>query len=275
MTNVAILHPGRMGAAVAHQAALNGARVRWCPVGRSADSAKRADAAGLEAVDDLAGLLGMSEIAISLCPPAAADEVAAAVRTAGFEGIFVEANAVSPQRVIRISGELAAATVDGSVIGPPPPAGSATRLYLSGPEGEVERVRTLFDGTAVEAKAIDGAVGAASALKLAYASHRKAAGALAAISHALAATHGVQAELTAEARRYPSTELMDPDYLPSVAARAWRWGPEMLEVAETLRAAGLPDDLARAAAAVFDRWADDKDDFDITINDALDHLRQP
>ncbi|WP_432111013.1 DUF1932 domain-containing protein [Streptomyces sp. YPW6] len=37
-----------------------------------------------------------------------------------------------------------------------------------------------------------------------------------------------------------SAILSDPEYLPSVAARDWRWAPEMEEVADTLRAADLP-----------------------------------
>ncbi|WP_281284357.1 DUF1932 domain-containing protein [Nonomuraea diastatica] len=63
--------------------------------------------------------------------------------------------------------------------------------------------------------------------------------------------------------------MADPAYLPSVAARAWRWAPEMEEVAGALRAAGLPDDLAVAAHAVLSRWEDDKDRFDIGLRGHL------
>jgi hypothetical protein len=41
-----------------------------------------------------------------------------------------------------------------------------------------------------------------------------------------------------------------------------------------LRDSGLPDDLARAAAAVFERWAPDRDDFEISLADTLAHLRR-
>ncbi|MER8097120.1 DUF1932 domain-containing protein [Streptomyces goshikiensis] len=70
-----------------------------------------------------------------------------------------------------------------------------------------------------------------------------------------------------------SSILSDPGYLPSVAARAWRWAPEMKDIAETLRAAGLPADMAEAAVAVMSRWEGDKDQYDLELTDVLSHLR--
>jgi 3-hydroxyisobutyrate dehydrogenase-like beta-hydroxyacid dehydrogenase len=267
-----------MGAAVAAEAVKAGARVLWCPTGRSADTAERARLAGLDAVDDLGALLEQSETVISLCPPASAVELAATVQKEGFSGVFVEANAISPQRTHQIVDELTtigATVVDGCVIGPPPPSKVGTRLYLSGPAFEIEQVKRVFEGTAVEVVAIDGGVGDASALKMAYGSFQKASCALAAVSHALADVHGVADHLTVEATRLARSVLAEPDYLPSVAAKAWRWAPEMEEAAATLRAAGLPADLSLAAAAVFEHWANDKDAFDITLPDVLAHLREP
>jgi hypothetical protein len=54
----------------------------------------------------------------------------------------------------------------------------------------------------------------------------------------------------------PRDILTNRDYLPSVAARAWRWAPELREVADTLSAQHLPPDLALATANVLQRWAD-------------------
>lgn len=274
--NVAVLHPGRMGAAVGRQAVGGGARVGWCTDGRSASSADRAAAAGMEPHGDLAELLSASDVIISLCPPAAAEEVAAQVAATGFNGIFVEANAISPQRSTRITEALVVAgaqVVDGCVIGPPPPAEVGTRLYLSGPRMNAEIVAALFNGTAVESVIIDGPPGDASALKMAFGGYQKASHALAAVSHALAEAHGVDGQLTTEARRLARSALADPGGLPSVAARAWRWAPEMREVAESLSAAKLPSDLALAAATVMELWSTDKDDFAITAQEVLAHLR--
>ncbi len=265
---VGLLHPGRMGAAVGRQLTEAGTRVVWCPEGRSPGTARRADEAGLERVRDLAELVEESDVIVSLCPPAAAEEVAASV--AGFGGLFVEANAISPARTRDIAGRFGAA-LDGCVIGPPPSAGTGARLYLSG--DRAAEVAALFGGTAVEALVVDGGIGRASALKMAYGSYNKALSALAAVSHALADAHGVGDELLAEARRSGLGPLADPGSLPGAAARGWRWAPEMEEAAATYRAAGLPDDLALAAAAVFTRWNGDRDAFGMSLTDALAHLR--
>ena len=267
MTTIGVLHPGRMGAAVGRQLASRGHRVLWDPAGRSPATAERARDAGLERSADLATAC---DVIISLCPPASAEQVAEGV--AGFEGVFVEANAISPARVRRIA-DRADRVVDGCVIGPPPPDAGGTRLYLSGAAREVETAAALFDGTAVDAVAIEGGVGQASALKMAFGSYNKTMGALAAVSHALAQTYGVGGHLLTEARRITGHHLADPGRLPSVAARAWRWAPEMDEVAATLQDAGLPAELADAAAAVFRRWEEDQDDFGLALPDALAHLR--
>jgi 3-hydroxyisobutyrate dehydrogenase-like beta-hydroxyacid dehydrogenase len=263
-----------MGAAVGHQLFVAGFRVVWCPAGRSTATAERAATAGLEPVADLAGLAAASDVLISLCPPAVAEDVAEAVSDMGFDGIFVEANAVSPARVRHIAGRFPAGRViDGCVIGPPPSKRAGARLYLSGESRDVTAVADLFAGTALEAIAVDGDLGQASALKMAFASYNKTASALAAVSHALAGAYGVGDHLVAEAARLTGDRLADVDHLPSVAARAWRWAPELEEAAATMAAAGLPGELATGAAAVFRRWSADQDDFDIALPDVLDHLR--
>jgi 3-hydroxyisobutyrate dehydrogenase-like beta-hydroxyacid dehydrogenase len=272
---IGLLHPGRMGAAVGRLLTAAGHRVAWCAAGRSPATAARADEAGLERVADLAGLTAASDVIISLCPPAAAERLAATVAETGFAGTFVEANAVGPARVRHIAGLFTdARVVDGCVIGPPPSGGATARLYLSGPGPEAARVAELFAGSAVEAIVIDGGIGQASALKMAFGSYNKAASALAAVSHALAGTYGVGDHLLAEARRVTADHLAAPERLSGVAARAWRWAPEMDEAAATMADAGLPDELALGAAAVFRRWNDDRDDFTIAVPDALDHLRR-
>ncbi|MDN3353826.1 NAD(P)-dependent oxidoreductase [Actinomadura sp. DC4] len=268
-TTIGLLHPGRMGAAMGRELVGNGHRVLWQPDGRSAATAERAGKAGLEQAGDLASAC---DVIISLCPPANAEQVAEGVAATAFGGVFVEANAISPARARRIGG-LADRVVDGCVIGSPPSAGNVARLYLSGPERDVATVAALFAGTAVEASVIEGGIGQASALKMAYGSYTKATGALAAVSHALAATYGVGDELLTEARKITGHQLAAPGNLPGVAARAWRWAPEMDEVAATLADAGLPSELAEGAAAVFRRWDEDRDDFELALPETLAHLR--
>lgn len=267
---IGLLHPGQMGAAVGAQLVAAGHTVLWCRAGRGDASTHRADDAGLRGVDTLAELLGACEVVLSICPPAAASEVAREV--AGFGGIYVEANAISPQRMIEISA-LFGSVVDGSIIGPPPRPDRSARLYLSGPRDAADRVRELFAGTRAEPVVLSERIGDASALKMAFGSFNKASHALAAVSHALAEEYGVGDALLAEADEAGGA-LAKLHRLPSVAARAWRWAPEMLEAADSFAAAGLPAELATGAAAVFDRWQADKDDLSLDVDDVLRHLRR-
>ncbi|MGQ0574881.1 MAG: DUF1932 domain-containing protein [Pseudonocardia sp.] len=281
---VGVLHPGTMGAAVAGAAARGGARVLWCSAGRSAATATRARATGLAEAADLAALLAASDVVLSICPPAAAEDLACEVAALRYRGVFVDANAISRDRMVRIAGSITAGggrPVDGSIIGPPPVDGAGPRFYLAGPAAAVDTVAALFAPgpgggrgveRGVEVVRLGEALGAASALKMAFAGYQKATRMLAALAHALAARHGVTEALLAEAARLTTSPLVEPDYLPSVAARAWRWEPEMHEVADILAAEGLPTDLALAAATVLERWELDRDTRGLSLPAVLEQL---
>lgn len=273
---VGVLHPGQMGAAVA-AAVARGHDVLWCDAGRSPATALRAERSGLRAVPDLATLLALSDVVLSICPPAAAEHIAEQVLEAEpeFAGVLVEANAIAPARMGRIARRLrhrGIRVVDGAIIGPPPTAGRTARLYLAGDSADVQLVLGIVADGPVQAVVLGPTVGAASALKMSFGSYQKASRALAAVAHALADRHGVSDELLAEAGRMPSAVLADRDYIPSVAARAWRWVPEMNEAADALADAGLPPELAQAAAAVLARWEPDRDNWELSVDEALGHL---
>ncbi|GHB72830.1 6-phosphogluconate dehydrogenase [Streptomyces cirratus] len=275
MTTVTLLHPGAMGAAVAAQTVAAGHEVLWVPEGRSDATRRRAEDAGATACDSLDEALARSEIVLSICPPQAAEDVAATVAAHAFAGVYVDANAINPQRMQCIAEEIrpGAMVLDGAIFGPPPGGQRAARLYLAGEAQAVDTVEPVFKDTALHIRRARGSVGSASALKMAFASYQKAARTLAGVAHALADAHGVGDELTAEAQVMAANILSDPGYLPSVAARAWRWVPEMEDIAETLRAAGLPADMAEAAVAVMSRWEGDKDQYNLKLADVLAHLQ--
>lgn len=275
MTTLTVLHPGEMGSAVAAEATRSGHQVLWVPDGRSAATRERAHKAGLTECPSLAEALDASEVVLSLCPPHAAEDVAQSVAPHGFTGLYVEANAISPPNMSRIANEVrpAASVLDAVVIGPPPSAQHTCRFYVAGDAEAVDRVRLIFQNTRVQVNAAGGQVGAASALKMSFAAFQKAAQALAAVSHALAHDHGVADLLTAEAEGMPSHFLAHPERLTNIAGRAWRWAPEMREVAETMRASGLPCEFAEAAATVMERWNADKDRYDLSLAEFLLHLQ--
>ncbi|MFF3139888.1 NAD(P)-dependent oxidoreductase [Streptomyces mirabilis] len=274
---VGILHPGSMGAAVAACAATNAAAVLWCGQGRSPASMARAEQFGLTPVSALQELLDRSDVVISLCPPAAAEDLARDVAEHGFTGMYVEANAINPERTTRIAGllEQGATVVDGGVIGSPPVRGKTPTLYLSGPATATARIEALFVGTAVQTMTLGTEIGKASALKLSYASFQKTSRVLVALAVGMAREHGVDQELIEVASRRTDSYLAEPEYVAKTAARAWRWGPELEEAADSLEAAGLPPEMLRAAAATLARWDDAKDDGELTLTDALNRLAQP
>ncbi|MFG3304691.1 NAD(P)-dependent oxidoreductase [Streptomyces wuyuanensis] len=273
-TTVGILHPGSMGAAVASQLRRAGTQVVWDATGRSPATVRRAREAGLTAACGMAELLALSDVVISLCPPAAAEDVALQVAEHSPAGkIYVEANAVSPERVRRIADALPQAVViDAAVIGSPPVGGKQPRLYVSGAGEALDHMDRLFATTDVRVRPLGGEIGRASALKLAYTSYQKASRVLAAVAYGVAEANGVAEELLDIAERRSGSYLAEPGYIPKTAARAWRWAPEMEEAAELVAEAGLPDDLMRAAAAVLSRWEGARD-ADLSIEEALGRLR--
>jgi 3-hydroxyisobutyrate dehydrogenase-like beta-hydroxyacid dehydrogenase len=261
-----------MGAAIGAQLVAAGQRCVWVPTGRGPSTRDRATAAGLAptSMDELA----TCEVILSVCPPAAALEVAHQVAGTGFTGCYLDANAISPRHSAEIATVLETATVvDGGIVGPPPRRPGTTRLYLSGPEDAVARVEALFTDTGVVPVAVAGPIGAASALKLAFATYNKVSTLLAAQAHALARHHGVDTHLRELAAAVlPATPLAAPDGLTAAARKAWRWAPEMHEIADTCRAADLPADLLVAAETFLEHWRQHKDDADVTLDQLLDAL---
>jgi 3-hydroxyisobutyrate dehydrogenase-like beta-hydroxyacid dehydrogenase len=251
---VAILHPGEMGAAIGACLAGRGLKVVWASASRSAATRSRALAAGLEDLGPLGRAVGAADIVVSVCPPHGALALARNVADHGFRGIYIDANAISPATARRIGRVLEAAGarfVDGGIIGPPPVERGTSRLFLAG--GAAKDVAMLFAGSKLEAIALEGAVGAASALKTCYAAWTKGATALLAAIRALAGHEGVEAALLAEWRlSQPGLEKRS-EAVTVQARKAWRWIAEMEEIAASFAAAGLPDGFHLAAAELYRR----------------------
>jgi len=90
-------------------------------------------------------------VILSICPPHAALEVAAALPP--FDGVFVDANAIAPETARRVGETVeacGASFVDGGIVGAPPTR-SGPRLFLSGTDAL--RIAELFAGTAVQPRA--------------------------------------------------------------------------------------------------------------------------
>jgi 3-hydroxyisobutyrate dehydrogenase-like beta-hydroxyacid dehydrogenase len=252
VAQIAILHPGAMGAEVGHALVDIGHDVRWLPAGRSSQTRARAEAAGMLPVDDLASC----ELTISVCPPGSALHVARSVPVS--RGMFLDANAIAPATAERIAAEIAAhgmISIDGGIIGPPPTRNGTTRLYLSGPDAPA--VAELFRGARIEPRVIDGAgATAASALKMVYAAWSKISAALLIGVDAAADRLGVREALTAEwALSQPGLADRLQNGLAAATAKGWRWEAEMREIALTFAGVGQPDGYGLAAAETFSGFA--------------------
>jgi 3-hydroxyisobutyrate dehydrogenase-like beta-hydroxyacid dehydrogenase len=252
-TTIGLLHPGEMGAAVGAVLRGAGLDVAWASAGRSSATAARAVAADLDDAVTVAELSRRAGVILSVCPPRAALEVAREV--AGFDGVFVDANAVSAstsQAVGEVIAGGGGTYVDGGIVGSPPVAAGTTRLYLSGVEAPA--VAELFTGTIVDARVLSERIGDASAMKMTYAAWTKGTAALLLAVRALARETGLEEALLAEwEESIPHLRERWLQAARSAATKGWRWDTEMEEIAATFAAAGLPDGFHRAAAELFRR----------------------
>ncbi|MBO0731918.1 MAG: NAD(P)-dependent oxidoreductase, partial [Acidimicrobiaceae bacterium] len=166
MPPIGLLHPGEMGGGLAGTWVGAGQKVAWASEGRSAATRQRAEKVGAEDLGSVAGLAGACDLIVSVCPPQFALDVARQVASAGFEGMYVDANAISPETTRVVEATVGPARfVDGGIIGPPPLSAGTTRLYLSG--SEAVEVSAQLATVELEVHVVSDRIGAASAVKLA------------------------------------------------------------------------------------------------------------
>jgi 3-hydroxyisobutyrate dehydrogenase-like beta-hydroxyacid dehydrogenase len=260
-TTIGLLHPGEMGSALGAAAVRRGARVLWASAGRGPATRARADADGFEDAGSVKRLVAESPMIVSVCPPAAALNVAREVAALGFRGLYVDANAVAPTTTRTVGDILTrggATFVDGSIIGPPPRTGATARLFLSGPDAP--SVGAVFDGGPLEPIVLNATIGAASAMKMAYSGWNKASQALLMAVRALAVRENIDAALLVEwSRSMPDMPARSERAVVDNTRKAWRFVGEMEEIAATFGAAGLPVGFHEAAAEVYGRLAGWKD----------------
>jgi 3-hydroxyisobutyrate dehydrogenase-like beta-hydroxyacid dehydrogenase len=259
-----------MGASIGAAARCH-TEVLWASRGRSDATRRRALESGLVDAGDLDSILQQSAVVMAVCPPHAALELARQVAGAGFRGLYVDANAVSPETattIARTVEDAGARFVDGAIIGPPAHRAGTTRLFLAG--DEAERVARLFAGSPLEAIALAAPPPAASALKIAYAAYTKGTTALLLAIRALARRHGVEGALLEEWHTsQPELVRRSETGALRAAPKAWRFVAEMDEIAATFAEAGLPDGFHRAASELYRRLERFKDDRAVDLDTLL------
>jgi len=260
---VAIVAAGSMGSGVAQRLAAHGVNVLTSLAGRSEASAKRAKAAGMRAVDDTQ--LMQADLFLSIVPPgealALARRFAPLLERANKKPVYIDCNAVNPQTMERIA-EVVTATgakfVAAGIIGPPPKPGSTnTKIYASGPHAH-DLAKLNDCGLIV--RVLDGALTAASALKMSYAGITKGFTALGA-AMMLAATRGGSAEAlkTELAESQPALLGYLSRQVPSMYGKAYRWVAELDEIAAFVGQEHDESAMLAAAARFYERIATDVD----------------
>lgn len=260
---VAVIAPGNMGAAVARRLTEHKVSVLTSLTGRSAASAKRAQDAGMQGVDDRE--LAKADFLLSIVPPgealALAERLAGVLTESNTKPVYVECNAVSPQTMNRIADVVKATGcefVGAAIIGPPPKPGTTnTKFYAAGPAAADF---AIFNDYGLIVRVLDGPITAASALKMSYAGITKGFTALGA-SMMLAATRGGSAEaLRAElAESQPALFGYLTRQMLTMYSKAYRWVAEMNEISDFIGDDKPEHAMLEAAGLLYERLAADFD----------------
>ncbi|MDB5566048.1 MAG: 6-phosphogluconate dehydrogenase [Tardiphaga sp.] len=259
---IAVIAAGAMGSAIAARLTRHGATVLTSLEGRGAKSRARAEAAGMQHVDDQR-LVEEASVILSIVPPAEAEALAerfaARLGGAAHAPIFVDCNAVSVSTMISIGRGLeqaGARLVDGAIIGLPPKGDErGPTIYFSGAAaGELAGLSEY----GLDVRLVDGPVGAASALKLSYAGITKGLVAIATTMILAADRAGAGPALKAElAASQPQLLERFARTLPDMYPKAYRWVEEMHAISDFV-GDGFPESIIfEGAASLYTRLADD------------------
>ncbi|NKB99209.1 MAG: DUF1932 domain-containing protein [Pseudomonadales bacterium] len=265
---IGVLHPGEMGVSLCAALSESGHEVLWCSGGRGPETLDRAKT--YSATLTIEELCEKADGIISVCPPHAAGSQAGVVANTGFDGIYVDANAISPRSAEAIAETIGSNFVDGGIIGPPALKPGTTRLYVSGARsrevtswfsrGPLE-VCTLTDDSIGDTHKLANATDTrASALKMAYAAYTKGNSALLLAVSALAEAGSVREDLQRE-WEISQQGLVERSRgaAKGTSRKAWRFVGEMEEIAATFEHFGMTGAFHEAAGDIYERMSDLKD----------------
>jgi 3-hydroxyisobutyrate dehydrogenase-like beta-hydroxyacid dehydrogenase len=255
--NIGVVSPGDMGQAIAGRLKEAGFSVHTALDGRSERTRALAREAGLTDCGSMEKLVATCELVISVINPGEAlnvtRQVADAMKKTGRHVAFADLNAVSPQtardadRMIREAGGM---YIDGGIIGPPPRTEKdKPRIYASGPDAylldQIKHPNLLV-------RVMSERVGDASGVKMCYAAMTKGTTALAVELLVAARKLGVEQALEKELRESRS-DVFDWQMknIAVMPPKAYRWVPEMQEIAKTFGELGLTRRIFEGATDVY------------------------
>lgn len=257
ITNIGVMSPGDMGQAVAQQLKQHGYHVCTALDRRSDRSKTLAREAGLTDVGSLGRLTEQCDVILSIMNPGAAlefsGEVAQALRANQRQPLFVDCNAIAPVTMQAVNANIVAAggrCADAGIIGPPPRGAAKTCLYVSGPEArELEQLAT----PQISVSVLSERIGDASAIKMCYGAMNKGVIALALEVLIAARRLGVDAAFETQILK-THRDVYDRVIggLPLMPPKAYRWVPEMLEIARTFESVGMTPRVFQGAADLYE-----------------------
>ncbi|GKT54266.1 6-phosphogluconate dehydrogenase [Colletotrichum tofieldiae] len=279
LPKIGILSVGDMGMGIAKLLVSKGFSVATNGEGRSQATLARARSANVEVLNSDVHLVQSRPFILSVAPPrdalSIAQRIIRATRVATLEEpLYVtDLNAVSPATCRQIAGMFDAAGspvrfVDGCIIGGPPKlqvaSGVAGSWYVpsmpaSGQHPLSEACPELAE--ALNMRHISAEIGAASGLKMCFATATKGFMGLGIQAFTTASKLGVAGELRREMRE-AAPGLLDfaERSIPLVPPKSYRWVREMEEISDTHRAEGgfeTDNDVFRAMAELYRIMAED------------------
>ncbi|EHK15397.1 uncharacterized protein TRIVIDRAFT_38357 [Trichoderma virens Gv29-8] len=260
-TKVGILSLGDMGAGIARLLIAHGFPVSTNCQGRSEDTVERARNAGVELLSSDLELVQQCSVIFSVVPPRDAEATAQRVVDALSGGsrketlYYVDLNAVAPSTCKSIVALFEKARVpvkfiDACILGGPPSLKKANQeggeavwdqpsIPISGPHS----LTSLPDGeklaSVLQLRSISEEIGAASGLKMCFASITKGFTALVTQSFTTAHRLGVVDELKLELNQMvPAMLTRGEKGVPGMPPKAYRWVREMEEISKTFHEEG-------------------------------------
>ncbi|TPX15407.1 uncharacterized protein E0L32_004387 [Thyridium curvatum] len=276
---VGILSIGDMGLGIAKLLIAKGFTIATNCKGRSQDTVSRAKSAKVTILDSDTDLVNKCDVILSVVPPRDAVDTAQRVfdaaqaleaKPGGRQLYFADMNAVAPSTCKAMAATFAKSAapirfVDGCILGgPPAPPSSADAdagggewscplMPTSGPHDLAQAFPLLAHS--LRARHISDAVGAASGLKMCFASMSKGYAAIATQAFTTAHRLGVLPELqSALGELAPARARQIEASLAGMPPKAYRWVREMEEISLTFAEEGGFEgaaDMFRGAAEVY------------------------
>jgi 3-hydroxyisobutyrate dehydrogenase-like beta-hydroxyacid dehydrogenase len=255
---IGVVSPGDMGQAIATRIKESGFEVFTALQGRSERTKGLARAAGLADCGSLEKLVATCDLIVSVLNPGAAGSVARnaadAMKASGRSIAYADLNAVSPQTAREMDELIRAAGgvfIDGGIIGPPPRSEKdRPRIYVSGPYA------TLLDQIRhpnLLVRVLSERVGDASGIKMCYGAMTKGTTALAVELLMAARKLGVEQALEKELRESRNDVFeWQMKNLAIMPPKAYRWVPEMQEIAKTFGELGMTRRIFEGATDMYE-----------------------